>query len=68
MTVLETIKLMPNMKEFKIEANGCCYPFNPADSFHCCVYGDFEVERINSGYEDGTVGLEVKVQFVRASA
>lgn len=67
MTVLETIKLMPNMKNFLIEANGSCYPFNHNDSFLRCVYGDFEVERINSGYEDGTVGLKVKVQFVRAS-
>lgn len=65
MTVLDAVKLMPNMKDYKIEANGCCYPFNPNDSFLRVVYGDFEVERINSGYEDGTVGIEIAVQFIR---
>lgn len=65
MTVLETVKLMPNMKEYRIGANGCCYPFNPDDSFHRIAFGAFDVARVNAGYEDGTVELELAVRFVK---
>ena len=58
--------MMPDMKGYRIAANGSCYPFNPADDFMLSAFGSYEVARVNCGYEDGTVELEVKVEFVRA--
>ena len=66
MTVKETVKLMPNMKGYRIAANGSCYPFNPEDGFHLSAFGSYEVDRVNCGYDDGTVELEIKVEFVKA--
>ena len=66
MTVRETAKLMPNMKGYRIAANGSCYPFNPEDDFLISAFGNFEVARVNCGYEDSTVEFEIAVDFVKA--
>ena len=66
MTVLETVKLMPDMKGYRLAANGSCYPFNPSDGFLCSAFGGYQVERVNCGYEDGMVEFEIAVEFVKA--